>query len=510
MIRRILCGALIASLWTAGVVTAPGFASVFAGENGKFVGIAYGHGGDNVFSQDLDGSHHTQITTTKDPNYYETPDWSPDGGRIATDLVPQTGDRKLYVMRSDGTDRVNLGPGAHPSWSPDGTELVYSHPGGPGVGGLFTINADGTNDTRLTDQYLDDMPTWSPGGDLIAYIGTVSPGVGGLVVVAPDGTGKTAIFTDSVVGDRPSWSPDGTEIVFGSVKDGNYEIYSVHPDGTGLTRLTNNGAIDGGAMWSPDGTKIAFSSDRSGKWKTYLMNPDGSGVTVLPGVAFPSDWQAIQVDLATSSKAITYGHSVDVTAHIVWYQTTSNETESIYETPFGGTTKLLLTGVADGSGDLSVTVKPSKDTTFSATWSGDADHPAGGMSDVVPVGVRPVVNSKMTKSYARAGKYHLYHFTTRCPLAGRGCPVFDTKVIPNHAKKCIEFLVEQQPAARWKVIEDTDCSQFSLNAKSAASVVFLYGSPKVIGIRFRIRSLFPHDADHLSAQSPWEYFKITK
>ena len=76
---------------------------------------------------------------------------------------------------------------------------------------------------------------------------------------------------------------DSSRIVFTSVRDGNWEIYSMNADGTGVKRLTRNSGrhtpSDGWARWSPDGTRIAYMSDteRHGTFSIYVMNADGGG-----------------------------------------------------------------------------------------------------------------------------------------------------------------------------------------------------------------------------------------
>lgn len=68
------------------------------------------------------------------------------------------------------------------------------------------------------------------------------------------------------------------KVAFGSLRDGNNEIYSMNPDGSSPTRLTNNTAVDAWPAWSPDGTKIAFYTDRDSNItdELYTMNADGS------------------------------------------------------------------------------------------------------------------------------------------------------------------------------------------------------------------------------------------
>jgi ABC-type branched-subunit amino acid transport system substrate-binding protein len=71
------------------------------------------------------------------------------------------------------------------------------------------------------------------------------------------------------------------QLLFGSNRDGNTEIYRMNADGSELVNLTNNPAMDWGPALSPDGAKIVFSSDRDGNSEVYVMNADGSGQTRL-------------------------------------------------------------------------------------------------------------------------------------------------------------------------------------------------------------------------------------
>ena len=63
-----------------------------------------------------------------------------------------------------------------------------------------------------------------------------------------DGSGQTRI-TNLVANFEPSWSPDGKRIAFGSLRDGNSEIYVMNADGSGQTRITNNPAADDSLNW---------------------------------------------------------------------------------------------------------------------------------------------------------------------------------------------------------------------------------------------------------------------
>ncbi|MBK9216318.1 MAG: PD40 domain-containing protein [Chloracidobacterium sp.] len=76
-------------------------------------------------------------------------------------------------------------------------------------------------------------------------------------------------------------------ILFGSARDGFYEIYSSNVDGTNQRRLTNNQLHDYQAKWSPDGQRIVFSRSiaSSSNYRIWIMNADGSGQAPLTNAA---------------------------------------------------------------------------------------------------------------------------------------------------------------------------------------------------------------------------------
>ena len=76
-------------------------------------------------------------------------------------------------------------------------------------------------------------------------------------------------------------APDTPKITFGTVRDGNWELYLMNTDGSEQINITNHRAIDGGGTWAPTGEQILFVSDRDrshGSYDLYLMDPDGKNV----------------------------------------------------------------------------------------------------------------------------------------------------------------------------------------------------------------------------------------
>ena len=58
-----------------------------------------------------------------------------------------------------------------------------------------------------------------------------------------DGTEERRLTNSPGANYFPVWSPDGTQLIFHSNRDDNYEIYRINLDGSDETRLTNNDIV---------------------------------------------------------------------------------------------------------------------------------------------------------------------------------------------------------------------------------------------------------------------------
>ena len=64
-----------------------------------------------------------------------------------------------------------------------------------------------------------------------------------------DGSNPTRLTNNPAQDTAPRWSPDGSNIAFGTNRDGDWEIYTMFADGTSQVNITSNSAFDGQFDW---------------------------------------------------------------------------------------------------------------------------------------------------------------------------------------------------------------------------------------------------------------------
>ncbi|MGH7456481.1 MAG: TolB family protein, partial [bacterium] len=262
------------------------------------------------------------------------PQISPDGAQIIytrqwVDKMNDSRESSLWIMNADGSKNRFLIDGSSPQWSPDGSRLAFLAKGKPQGTQLFVrwMDAEGAV-TQLTQ--VEKSPSnirWSPDGKWLAFNmlvpekdrweiklppkpegakwiespkiidrlnyrrdrqGFLEEGFRHVFIVPADGGTPRQITSGDYDHNSPEWTPDGGEILMSGlrVEDAEYqwresEIYAVTVETGVITQLTKRKGPDSNPVPSPDGKYIVyvghdFTDDTFYEQKLYCMNRDGS------------------------------------------------------------------------------------------------------------------------------------------------------------------------------------------------------------------------------------------
>jgi TolB protein len=158
--------------------------------------------------------------------------WQSNRGGYACD--------KIWTMRLDGSDKRLVSPayGAH--------TCSFFFPGDQTIVFASTSHLPGACPPKPETQFVAKY----------RYIWPLYPY--DIFTARVDGTGLRRLTDNPKYDAEPVVSPDGTRIVFGSQRHGDFDVYIMNADGSNLKRLTAREGYDGGPWFSPDGTKIVW------------------------------------------------------------------------------------------------------------------------------------------------------------------------------------------------------------------------------------------------------------
>jgi TolB protein len=209
-----------------------------------------------VYVMNADGSAPRNLT--RDPRTEWSPEWSPDGRKIAFGRLEPGERSEIVVMNADGSGKRTLADGAGPVWSPDGRKLAFVKRGGAGptrlavrfqgFNEIYVMNADGSGQRRLTRNELPDgAPAWSPDGQQILFVRGWPDGKTRLYVMNADGSKQRNLGVHPA--GSYAWSPDGRLIAF--TRGRGFEVAVMNADGSGLRDLTHSRTGNFFEAWSP-------------------------------------------------------------------------------------------------------------------------------------------------------------------------------------------------------------------------------------------------------------------
>jgi Tol biopolymer transport system component len=243
--------------------------------NGKIAFQSNRDGNAEIYVMNADGSAQTRLTNASTPN--SGPSWSPDGTKIAF-VANNSG---IAVMNGDGTNAVIVNPSgvfqADPAWSPDGANIVFES-SRDGNLEIYLMSADGSNVNRLTNNAAGDFtPSFSPDGKKIVFYSD-RDGNDEIYVMNRDGSAQTRLTNNPASDAWPRFAPNG-RIIFVRIVSGTSQIFVIDADGSNAQQLTFSSGGNFAPAVSPDGSQIVFYSFRDGNFEIYSMNFDGSNQT---------------------------------------------------------------------------------------------------------------------------------------------------------------------------------------------------------------------------------------
>jgi Tol biopolymer transport system component/predicted Ser/Thr protein kinase len=281
-----------------------------------------------------DGSDERKLATHKDPNFFLSVNWSPNGSTIAAIVYnSESGHQYMNLVE------IPVRGGERPisdhrwasildfQWMPDGRGFVIcaqARGGGPMQmeyvsyknGSVRRITNDpnfymgvslAANSNRLATaqlkSYIDVWlapfadsdrakpitsdghsrePAWGTDGKIL-YTKHAGNGSDAIMTTEPDGSDPKQLMEEDASIIQPRVSPDGRHIVFLSVRSGSAHFWRVDLDGGNLVQLTNSewDSTYDAPGFSPDGKSVFYgrSGPEGGIWKVPIDS--GSPVRVL-------------------------------------------------------------------------------------------------------------------------------------------------------------------------------------------------------------------------------------
>ncbi|MEV6303916.1 hypothetical protein AB0M02_31245 [Actinoplanes sp. NPDC051861] len=255
----------------------------------------------------------------------------------------------------------------------------------------------------------------------------------------------------------------------------------------GYGELPRGGIQDRGIAWEPNGNRIFAVAKYDGVFRLWVLNEPV--VPVTPALT-----------LNRNGGIYNYGTTVSFTAHLG--TTATNRTVQIWAQPTGAGRILLKSGPVDSAGNLTGSLRLTRNTRVTAQFAGDAGYLAREVSATVYT--RAAVSTKVTKHYRtkKIGKVGYQVFRKKAT------PVFTTTMTPYSGRKA-QVIVNYWSGGKWRTVN----SRWVKLSANGTAVLKYTGSHKVGG-KFRVRSAYVHgtsgDRANYTTYGAWKYFTFTK
>jgi Tol biopolymer transport system component len=242
--------------------------------------------------------------------------------------ISRTLDRLVFARGIDDRDVWKLEEGRPPTpflasssadqspqFSPDGTRIAYGTNRWSESMEIFVTQADGSSPIQLTDRPgAQDSAQWSPDGRWIAFDSMGPDQTYDVFVIDAAGGLPRQLTTDPSNEHRPSWSHDGRWIYFGSDRTGRLEVWRVPAQGGDAVQVTDEGGYT--SHESPDGRTLYYVKAREARQPLFARpvsgGPEKRVVEEILGRTFAVVEDGVYYFARTEAAAVTAIRFLDV------------------------------------------------------------------------------------------------------------------------------------------------------------------------------------------------------
>lgn len=163
-----------------------------------------------------------------------------------------------------------------PEWSPDGKRLALVQPNHWGGSDISVMTLENGKLQKITDKSgINTEPTWNPSGNQLAFTSDRA-GTPQIYLMETDGSNVRRLTLDGTYNASPSWSPDGSMLAYVSRMDGRFNLFVYKLAEGKAYQVTRGVESSESPAWSPDGRWIAFASDQDGKRQLHVVDTSGT------------------------------------------------------------------------------------------------------------------------------------------------------------------------------------------------------------------------------------------
>lgn len=249
----------------------------------------------------------TNLSTLGEPQQQFAPRLSPDGRRLAIEIVQEGFDLWVYDLDRGIKTRLTFDPARESpgGWTPSGDRITYDA-GAGGKPGMYwrASNGNGEAELLLASPLRERSPEWSPDQRFLMYVASTPETQADLLFRErrSDGTlGEAVVFLKTPFNEgQARFSPDGRFVAYVSDESGKDEVYvRDFPEGKNKWQISANGG--GPPRWRRDGEEI-FYAEHS-RLMAVRISRGGEFRPGTPAMLFEKPSQhALQFDVSPDGK----------------------------------------------------------------------------------------------------------------------------------------------------------------------------------------------------------------